>query len=95
MLKPLGDNVIVLYEQEPVSEGGIYLGDAATMGKRTINGMVVAVGPGKKLDNGNVIPMTVDVGDRVVALKEGLRPITYEGEDFFTMKESNILGILE
>ena len=94
MLKPLGDRVVVkALEAEETSRGGIVLPDSAR--ERPQTGEVLAVGPGKTLDNGSVATLEVQVGDRVVYSKYGGTEIKVGGEEVIILRQDDILGIVE
>jgi chaperonin GroES len=93
-VKPLGDRVLVHpVEQEEVKKGGIIIPDTAK--EKPQEGKVVAVGPGKRDDNGKLIPMDVKKGDRVLYSKYGGTEIKIDGKDYLIMREDDILGVLE
>ena len=93
-VKPLGDRVLVQpIEQEEVKKGGIIIPDTAK--EKPQEGKVVAVGPGKRDDNGKLIPMDVKKGDRVLYSKYGGTEIKIDGKDHLIMREDDILGVLE
>ncbi len=92
-LKPLADRVVV--EPAPAedkSAGGIILPDTAQ--EKPQQGRVVAVGPGKASDAGNLIKMTVKEGDKVLYGKYSGSEIALEGTDYIIMRESDILAVL-
>lgn len=90
-LEPLGDRVIVKpVEKEEKTKSGIYLPDTAK--EKPQEGEVVAVGPGKKTEEGTVIPMDVAVGDIVVFAKYGGTEIKVDDEEFMILRESDILA---
>ena len=92
-LKPLADRVVV--EPAPAedkSAGGIILPDTAQ--EKPQQGSVVAVGPGKSSDAGNLIKMTVKEGDKVLYGKYSGSEIALEGTDYIIMRESDILAVL-
>lgn len=92
-IRPLGDRVIVkAMEQEEKTSGGIYLPDTAK--EKPQQGKVVAVGAGRKNDKGEVIPMEVSVGDRVLYGKYSGTEVKIDGEFYLIIKESEILAIL-
>lgn len=96
-IKPLNDRVIVrpLAEEESgaVSPSGIIIPDTAKKDKPE-QGVVVAVGPGRWDEDGEKrIPMSVEVGDRIVFSKYGYDEIKIDKKDFFIVGESSILGI--
>ena len=94
MLKPLGDRVVVkALEAETTSRGGIVLPDSAK--ERPQTGEVLAVGPGKTLDNGTMVAVEVKVGDKVVYSKYGGTEIKVSGEDVIILRQDDILGVVE
>jgi chaperonin GroES len=93
-VKPLGDRVLVQpIEQEEVKKGGIIIPDTAK--EKPQEGKIVAVGPGKRDDNGKIIPMDVKKNDRVLYSKYGGTEIKIDGKDYLIMREDDILGVLE
>ena len=93
-IRPLGDRVIVRrVEEETKTAGGIYIPDSAT--EKPSEGEVLAVGKGKMTDNGDVIPMNVTVGDKVIFGKYSGSEVKVDGDSFLIMKEEEILGIFE
>ena len=94
-IRPLGDRVIVKpFGQEEVTKSGIVLPDTINKEKPE-QGEVIAVGPGKRLDSGEIAPMSVSVGDKVVFRKYSPDEIEIEGEEVLVISESDIVGILE
>lgn len=94
-IRPLGDRVIVKpFGQEEVTKSGIVLPDTINKEKPE-QGEVIAVGPGKRLDSGEIAPMSVSVGDKVVFRKYSPDEIEVEGEEVLVISESDIVGILE
>jgi len=94
MLKPLGDRVVVkAIEAESTSRGGIVLPDTAK--ERPQTGEVLAVGPGKALDNGTIVAVEVKVGDKVVYSKYGGTEIKIGGEEVIILRQDDILGVVE
>lgn len=94
-LRPLNDRVVIRRsEEESKTAGGIVLpGSAAEKPNR---GEVVAVGAGRILDNGEVRPLTVKVGDKVVfGPYSGSNAIKIDGEELLVMSENEILAIIE
>ena len=93
MLKPLGDRIVVkALEAETTTAGGIVLPDTAK--EKPQQGEVLAVGPGKTLDNGKVSTVDVKVGDKVVYSKYGGTEIKVGGEDVIILRADDVLGIL-
>ena len=90
--KPLHDRVLVRRtEEEEVSAGGIVLPGSAT--EKPSQGEVVAVGPGKRQENGDLLPIGVSVGDIVVFGQYGGNEIKIDGEDYLILSENDIFGI--
>jgi chaperonin GroES len=93
-IQPLQDRVIVRrLEEEEKTRGGIIIPDTAK--EKPMEGKVVAVGPGKVLDSGNKVKLTVKKGDRILFGKYAGTEIKIEGEDYLIMREDDILGIIE
>ena len=93
-IRPLQDRVIVKrMEEETTSAGGIVLPDSAT--EKSIRGEVLAVGPGKTLENGEKHPLDVKVGDTVLFKKYGLTEIKHDDEELLIMGEEDILAVIE
>jgi chaperonin GroES len=93
-VKPLGDRVLVQpLEQEEVKKGGIIIPDTAK--EKPQEGKVVALGTGKRDDDGKLIPFEVKKGDRVLISKYGGTEIKLDGKDYLIMREEDILGVLE
>jgi len=93
-LKPLGDRVLVEpIEREEMTASGIYVPETAK--ERPQEGMVVAVGPGRKDDDGKLIPMDVKKGDRVLYAKYGGTEVKLEEKKYLILKETDILAILD
>jgi chaperonin GroES len=93
-IKPLHDRVIVkrIEEGEQI-RGGIIIPDSAK--EKPQEGEVIAVGEGKKLDNGERLPLDVKEGDRVLFGKYSSSEIKIDGEDLLIMREEEILGIIK
>ena len=93
-LRPLGDRVLVKrVEQEEQTRGGIILPDSAKQKQEV--GEVVAVGPGKKDKDGNLIEMNIQVGNRVMWEKYGAQEVSLEDEEFIFVKFDDIIAIIE
>lgn len=92
-LKPLADRVIVkALDAEETTKGGIVLPDTAK--EKPQEGEIVAVGTGKRLDDGSVQSLEVKKGDRILYGKySGTEITTKEGKEFLIMKEEDILAI--
>jgi chaperonin GroES len=93
-IKPLNDRVIVKrVEEEQKTVGGIIIPDTAK--EKPQEGLVVAVGPGKRSDDGQRTPLEVKEGDRILFGKYAGTEIKIDGEEHVFMKEDDILGILD
>ncbi len=92
--KPLLDRVVVKRTQEENrTAGGIIIPDTAK--EKPSQGVVTAIGPGGRDERGNLIPMTLKEGDKVLFSKWSGTEVKINGEDLLIMKESDILGVLE
>jgi len=90
-IRPLDDRVVVEpTEAEEMTAGGIVLPDTAK--EKPQRGRVLAVGPGRLLDNGNRGELSVSVGDEVIYGKYGGSDIEVDGEDYKILRESDILA---
>ena len=92
-LRPLHDRVIVKrLEEEKKSAGGILIPDSAT--EKPQKGEVVAVGPGRVMDDGKVRPCDVKKGDTVLFGKYSGSEVRLDGEDLVVMKEDDIVAVI-
>ena len=92
-IRPLHDRLIVRrWDEEKTSPGGIVIPDSAT--EKPAKGEVVSVGNGKILENGEVRPLDVKAGDKILFGKWSGTEVKIDGEDMLIMKESDILGII-
>jgi chaperonin GroES len=92
-LKPLQDRVVVKpAEAEEISKGGIILPDTAQ--EKPQQGEIMAVGPGKISDSGELIKPQVKKGDKILYGKYSGTEITVDGEDYLIVRESDIFAIL-
>ncbi|MHB8828150.1 MAG: co-chaperone GroES [Syntrophales bacterium] len=93
-IRPLQDRLIVKrVDEEEKSKGGIIIPDTAK--EKPMEGLVVAVGKGKKTDDGKLIPMDVKEGNRVLFGKYSGTEVKIDGQELLIMREDDILGILE
>ena len=93
-IKPLQDRVIVKrLEEEEKTAGGLIIPDAAK--EKPQSGKILAVGPGKVMDNGTKVELTVKEGDTVLFGKYAGTEIKIDGEEVLIMREDDILGIVE
>jgi chaperonin GroES len=91
--KPLHDRVAVKpIASEEKTSGGIIIPDSAQ--EKPLQGEVVAVGTGSRNSNGDIIPLEVKVGDKVMYGKWGGTEVKINGQELMIMKESDIMGIL-
>ena len=92
VLKPLSDRVVLKpIQAEEKTKGGIVLPDTAK--DKPQEGEVIAVGPGRILENGTKLEPTVKVGDRVIYSKYSGTEIKIDGEEYLIVRESDILAI--
>jgi len=92
--KPLHDRVLVKrIEGDEKTAGGLIIPDSAK--EKPQEGEVIAVGEGARKDSGELIPMAVSAGDRILFGKWSGTEVKLDGEDLLIMKESDILGIVE
>ncbi|HEX7048137.1 MAG TPA: co-chaperone GroES [Gammaproteobacteria bacterium] len=93
-LRPLHDRVIIKrLEAETKSAGGIVIPDSAT--EKPIKGEVVAIGKGKILENGEVRPLDLKVGDKVLFGKYSGTEVKVEGDELLVMREEDVMAVLE
>lgn len=97
-IKPLGNNVLI----EPLSEedrhaktkSGIYIPDTIDKEKPD-QGIIISIGPGKRDDNGKIIPMSVKKGQKVVFSKFGPDEIKVGNKKYYIISEDHILAVIE
>ena len=93
-IRPLHDRVVIRRtEEERTSPGGIVIPDAAA--EKPIKGEVLAVGNGKLLENGDIRPLDLAVGDQVLFGKYSGTEVKMDGEELLVMREDDIMGIIE
>ena len=93
-LRPLHDKVLVKRtEEEETSSGGIILSGSAK--EKPSQGEVISVGPGRKSESGDIMPVNVKAGDIVIFGQYGGNEIKLDGEDFLILSESDIFGVIE
>jgi chaperonin GroES len=93
-IQPLHDRIIVeAAAKEEKSAGGIILPDTAQ--EKPQRGKVLAVGPGKRLDSGQLAPLEVQVGDTVLYGKYGATEVKVDGKDYLILRAEDILAVLE
>ncbi len=93
-VRPLHDRVIVKrMEEERKTASGIFIPDVAT--EKPDQGEIVAVGNGKIGDDGKLRPMNVKVGDKILFGKYSGQTFKMDGEEYLTMREDDIIGVVE
>ena len=93
-IRPLYDRIVVKrLEEQETKVGGLFIPDSAK--EKPQEGEVVAVGKGKRLEDGKVVPLDVQKGDRILFGKYSGSEIRIEGEELLIMREDEVLGILE
>src|SRR3954467_15357026 len=93
-IRPLYDRIVVKrIEQEEQKFGGLYIPDSAK--EKPQEGEVVAVGKGKRLEDGKIVPLDVQAGDRILFGKYSGSEFKLDGEEYMVMREDEILGILD
>jgi len=93
-IRPLHDRVIVRREEEEqLSAGGIVIPDTAK--EKPIRGVIVAIGTGKILDNGDTRTLAVKVGDKVLFGKYAGTEVKIDNQDLLVLREEDIMGIIE
>ena len=93
-IRPLYDRIVVKrIETKEKMQGGLYIPDSAK--EKPQEGEVVAVGKGKRLEDGKIVPLDVQAGDRILFGKYSGSEIKLDGEEYMIMREDEVLGILE
>jgi chaperonin GroES len=93
-IRPLHDRVVVKrVDAERTTASGIVIPDSA--GEKPDQGLVMAIGNGKKLDNGEVRALDVKVGDRVLFGKYSGQTVKVDGQELLVMREEDIMGVVE
>ena len=92
--RPLHDRVVIRrVEEEQKTKGGLIIPDTAK--EKPMQGEVLAVGPGARNEKGDLAPMGVQAGDRVLFGKWSGTEVKLDGDDLLIMKESDIMGVLD
>jgi len=93
-LRPLYDRIVVRrIEQQEQKQGGIIIPDSAK--ERPQEAEVVAVGRGKRLEDGTIVPLDVKVGDRILFGKYSGSEVKMDGQEYLIMREDEVLGVIE
>ena len=95
-IRPLYDRILVKRienELDTKTSGGLYIPDSAK--EKPQEGEVVAVGKGKRLEDGKIVPLDVKAGDRILFGKYSGSEIKLDGNEYMIMREDEVLGILD
>jgi chaperonin GroES len=93
-IRPLHDRVILKrMEEETTSAGGIVIPDSAA--EKPMRGKIIATGNGKRMENGEIIPLDVKTGDTVLFGKYSGTEVKMNGEELLVMREEDIMGVIE
>jgi chaperonin GroES len=93
-IRPLYDRVVVKrVEEESAMQGGLYIPDSAK--EKPQKGEVIAIGKGKRMEDGKLIPLDVQVGDSILFGKYSGNDIKLDGEEYMIMREDEILCVLD
>lgn len=93
-IKPLGDRILVQrLEEEEIKKGGIIIPDTAK--EKPMQAKVIAVGTGKKDENGKTIPFEVSKGDKILVGKYAGTDIELDGKEYLILREEDVLGIVK
>ncbi len=93
-IRPLYDRIVVKrVEEKEQMQGGLYIPDSAK--EKPQEGEVVAVGKGKRLEDGKLVPLDVQAGDRILFGKYSGSDIKLDGDEYLIMREDEVLGILD
>jgi chaperonin GroES len=92
--RPLHDRVVIRrLDEDTKTAGGIIIPDTAK--EKPMEGEVLAVGPGARSDKGEIVPLDVKAGDRVLFGKWSGTEVKLDGDELLIMKESDIMGVIE
>ena len=93
-IRPLGDRLIVeRMEEEQTTKGGIFIPDTAK--EKPSKGVVLAVGPGKALENGQIRALPIKVGDKVLFGKYSGTEVKWDGKELVVMREDDVMAVIE
>ncbi len=94
-IRPLGDRVVVKpAEREEKTKGGLFLPDTASK-ERPMEGTILAAGEGRRDDNGKLVPMSVQAGDKVLFAKYSGTEFKIDEIEYLILSEKDILGIVQ
>jgi chaperonin GroES len=92
-IRPLYDRIVVKrIEEKETLRSGIIIPDSAK--EKPQEGEVIAVGHGKRLNDGKLIPLSVEVGDRILFGKYSGSDVTLDGEEYMIFREDDVLGVM-
>jgi chaperonin GroES len=93
-LRPLGNRVIAQrLEQQETMKGGIILPDSAKKKQETAK--IVSVGPGKRLEDGTILPISLKIGDIILMDKYSAQEVTIDDEEYIILKADDIIATIE
>lgn len=95
VISPVGDKVVVrpIINDDTTTASGIIIPDSVSNKEKPERGVVMAVGKGR-YEDGDLIPMTVKIGDTVLFSKYGFDSVKVEGTEYYILSESGILGVI-
>jgi len=94
-IKPLSDHILIEpVKEEEKTKAGIFLPETANK-EKSEEGKVIAVGPGRKTDDGKIVPVSVRVGDKVLFTKYGPSEIKVDDKEYLIATEGDILAVIE
>ncbi|MDI6766070.1 MAG: co-chaperone GroES [Bacteroidota bacterium] len=92
-IKPLADRIVIKPSPaEEMTKGGIILPDTAK--EKPVIGEIVAVGPGRKADDGKIIALEIKVGDKVLYGKYSGTEVTIDGQEYLIMRETDVFAVV-
>ncbi len=92
-IKPLEDRIVVkALEAEQTTASGLVIPDTAK--EKPQEGEVIAIGPGRVDDNGNRVPLDINIGDKVIYSKYGGTEVKYDGEDYLILSARDVLAVV-
>jgi len=94
VIRPLGERVVIKpLPNEEITKGGIVIPDTAK--EKPQRGEVIAVGPGRLLENGQRVPVDLKAGDKVLFPKYSGSEVKIDGVEYLIMRESDVLGVIQ
>ncbi len=92
-IKPLADRIVIeALEDTEEMRGSLYIPDTAK--EKPMQGTVIAMGPGRRSEEGEIVPIELKVGDRVLYGKYSGTEVTVDGTEFLIIKESDVLAVI-